>query len=69
VVTEEKMIPLLCFMGDTKASVYLHHPSIISSTPVLFTECTLLEDNGEVSVDRGHTSWPDLEPIVRGRLR
>lgn len=69
-ITQEDLVPLFAFMGDTTTKVFLeaqNHPELLR-TPVIITECTFLtEDEAENAKRTKHSLWPnDLELVVKG---
>lgn len=63
-VEEQYEAPLFAFLGDTHASVHERNPWLFDY-PVIFTECTFLDDAELARADRiGHTVWSRLRPVV-----
>eukprot|EP00727_Mastigamoeba_balamuthi_P006406 m51a1_g2386 hypothetical protein (364) ;mRNA; f:713667-715245 len=68
-VSEEVEAPMFAFLGDTTPEA-VFDPSTeagreILRYPVVFTECTDLEEREHTSGDGGHhTCWPRLRPYV-----
>jgi ribonuclease Z len=64
VVEEMYDAPLFAFLGDTHPSAFEASPWLFSY-PVVFTECTFLDDAERDRADRlGHTVWSRLRPVV-----
>jgi ribonuclease Z len=65
-ITEQTLVPLFAFLGDTTPEVFApgsHSAKVLlDRMPVVICECTFLE--GEQSNDKGHTHWNGLKPIV-----
>ena len=65
-VTEEVFVPLFAFLGDTTPEVFAsgsHSAQVLlERMPVVICECTFLD--GEQTMDKGHTHWMGLRPIV-----
>lgn len=65
-ITEQLIIPLFAFLGDTTPDIFspnTHSAKVLlNQMPVIICECTFLE--GEQSNDKGHTHWHGLKPIV-----
>lgn len=63
-VEETYYQPLLVLMGDTHTSVY-KRSSWLLEYPVIFTECTFLQEDDEAYADeRLHTYWGQLKPYI-----
>lgn len=65
-ITEENVIPLFAFLGDTTPDVFIQgsHSArvLLEQMPVIICECTFLD--GEQSNVKGHTHWLGLKPII-----
>ena len=70
-VMEDVVTPRLAFLGDTTVDVFADDcasAADILRCPVVVVECTLLGTtpaDGATARERGHTSWGDLQPVVR----
>jgi len=65
-VTRETETPLLCFLGDTTASI-LDGPDadLIFCCPTIIVECTFLTEDCRENAERTrHVVWADLRPHV-----
>ena len=61
-VSEEVLVPLFAFLGDTLPTVFDQYGEQLFKFPYIITECTFLD--GEQSSDKGHTHWSALRPYV-----
>lgn len=60
-VSQEVLVPLFAFLGDTLPTVFEKYP-VLFTFPHIITECTFL--HGEQAESKGHTHWSGLKPIV-----
>lgn len=64
-ITYDMEIPLFCYLGDSTVAVF--KDAQIEKYPVVITECTfLMNDDIQHAIDKFHTHWNDLEPIIKG---
>ncbi|AYV82246.1 MAG: hypothetical protein Homavirus20_4 [Homavirus sp.] len=66
-ITEEHIIPLFAFMGDTNEQVFEHNPILFQGVPIIIIECTGVDKKTQppdVISSRKHCHWEHLKPIV-----
>ncbi|CAF1635469.1 unnamed protein product [Didymodactylos carnosus] len=65
-VTEEVMIPLFAFMGDTTAVIFNEYGKELLQFPVIIVECSFIDNDlhGERAADVKHIIWDELQPFV-----
>jgi ribonuclease Z len=64
-LTEEQVIPMFAYLGDTTPAVFSGAPSLLS-TPLVMVECSFLEaSHQEHALRTRHSSWEELSPVIR----
>jgi ribonuclease Z len=57
--------PLICFLGDTTAAVFSHHPEILSQHKVIVVECSFIDTESLPRAEKTkHMHWNSLKPHV-----
>lgn len=66
-LTAPHVTPIFAFLGDTTAATLAAGPAWLEQgIPVVITECSFLwEEHDAQAVKTKHTTWKDLEPVVR----
>ena len=61
-ISEERMVPLFVFMGDTAVGVFQQYPTEFFQFPVIIVECSFIdnEEHEERAADVKHLIWVRL---------
>ena len=62
-ISEERMMPLFAFMGDTTTTIFEKYRTELSLFPVIIVECSFIdhEEHGERAADVKHVLWVRLD--------
>ena len=64
-IAEDRIEPIIAFLGDTSPEVYRMHPELLK-TPIIVGECTFLDPDHRSNAERTrHTHFEQLAPIIR----
>ncbi|UJR10730.1 hypothetical protein I4U23_014919 [Adineta vaga] len=65
-LTEERLVPLFAFLGDTTATIFQKYSSELSQFRLIIVECSFIdhEQHAERASDVKHVIWNDLQPFV-----
>lgn len=62
--------PVICFLGDTTATVFQRHAEILQQHTAIAVECTFWEaEDVPRAAQTKHMHWNDLRPVVDGHPR
>jgi len=66
-ITEEVLVPIMCYLGDSTEKVFNNFE--VSKYPTILTECTFLYPQDKKRAKKKmHTHWDNLKPIIDNNL-
>lgn len=66
-ITEERLLPLFAFLGDTTDQVFEENPILFQGVPIIIIECTGVDQKTQpidTIISWGHCHWERLKPII-----
>ncbi|CAF1026405.1 unnamed protein product [Rotaria sordida] len=64
-LSEERIVPLFVFMGDTTVSIFNRYENELFQFPLIIVECSYInsELHREAALEGKHIIWDDLQPF------